>query len=38
LFSALPLRHLPGLKLCCKLILKEGDLPGKAFDIFTGRG
>jgi hypothetical protein len=38
LFSALPLRHLPSLTLRCKLIIKEGNLPGKAFDIFTGRG
>jgi hypothetical protein len=38
LFLALPLRHLLGLTLHCKLILKEGDLPGKGFDIFTSRG
>jgi hypothetical protein len=38
LLSALPLRHLPGLMLCCKLALKEGDLLDKAFGILTSRG
>jgi hypothetical protein len=37
LLSALPLRHLLGPTLCHKL-LKKGDLSGKAFGIFTGRG
>jgi hypothetical protein len=38
LFSVLPLRNLPGMTLHRKLILKEDDLPGKAFGIFTSRG
>jgi hypothetical protein len=38
LLSVLPLRHLPGPTLRHKLILKEGDLLGKALGIFMGRG
>jgi hypothetical protein len=38
LFLALPLRHLPSPTLHRKLILKESDLPSKAFGIFTGKG
>jgi hypothetical protein len=38
LFLALPLRHLPSPTLRRKLILKESDLPSKAFGIFTGKG
>jgi hypothetical protein len=38
LLSALPLRHLPSLSLYLKLVLKEGDLPDKAFSILTSRG
>jgi hypothetical protein len=37
LLLALPLRHLSGPTLCCKLALKEGGLPEKAFDILTSR-
>jgi hypothetical protein len=33
----LPLRHFLGSTLPRKLVLKEGNLLGKAFDIFTGR-
>jgi hypothetical protein len=38
LFSMLPLRHLLGLMLGRKLVLKEGKLLDKAFDILTSRG
>jgi hypothetical protein len=38
LFSALPLRHLPGLMLRRKLALKENDLLDEAFDILVSRG
>jgi hypothetical protein len=38
LFSVLPLRHLLGLMLGRKLVLKEGELLDKAFDILTSRG
>jgi hypothetical protein len=34
----LPLRHLLGLTHHCKIILREGDLPSKAFSIFMSRG
>jgi hypothetical protein len=34
----LPLRHLPGLTLCHKLILEEGDFPCKTFSVLTSRG
>jgi hypothetical protein len=34
----LPLRHLLDPTLHRKLVLKEGDLPCKAFDIFMSRG
>jgi hypothetical protein len=33
-FLALPLRHLPVSMLYRKLVLKEGDLLGKAFSVF----
>jgi hypothetical protein len=38
LLKVLPLRHLPGLALHSKLILKESHLPRKAFSIPTSRG
>jgi hypothetical protein len=38
LFSVLPLRHLLSLTLRGKLVLKKGDLIGKAFGIITSRG
>jgi hypothetical protein len=38
LLSALPLRHLSSLMLRCKVALKEGDLPDKAFGILRSRG
>jgi hypothetical protein len=33
-----PLGHLSGLMLHCKLALKEGNLPDKAFSILARRG
>jgi hypothetical protein len=38
LFSVLPLRHLPGLKLHRKLTLMENDLPDVVLSILTSRG
>jgi hypothetical protein len=38
MFSSLPLKHLLSLMLCDKLVLKKGDLTGKAFGIFMSRG
>jgi hypothetical protein len=38
LLLMLPLRHLLGPTLRCKLILKEGDLPDKSFGILMSRG
>jgi hypothetical protein len=37
LLLALPLKHLLGLTLHCKLALKEGDLLDKAFGILMSR-
>jgi hypothetical protein len=38
LLSTLPLRHLSGPTLHCKLTLKEGDLSDKAIGILVSRG
>jgi hypothetical protein len=37
LCSVSPLRHFPGPTLLRKLVLEEGDLPGKPFSIFMGQ-